>query len=138
MVCLDKESRAYPKACNVPKIFGCVVTLNYYKHKPEKSWYLTATHKGTYPEHLVEYNCKLLLEQDGFYVNHFFDFQDEHESQRCRHCDISRGSQPLRFAGGVWKFYRGNESKILPEERAGLAAKPMSRYDAESGTISYN
>ena len=138
MVRLDKESRAYPKACNVPKIFGRVVTLNYYKHKPEKSWYLTATHKGTYPEHLAEYTCKLLLEQDGFYVNHFFDFQDEHESQRCRRCDISRGSQPLRFAGGVRKFYRGDESKILAEERAGLAAKPLPRYDAESDTISYN
>ena len=138
MVCLDKESKAYPKACNVPKIFGRIVMLNYYKHKPEKSWYLTAMHKGTYPEHLVEYNCKLLLEQDGFYVNHFFDFQDEHESQRYRHCDISRGSQPLRFAGGMRKFYRGDESKIFPEEHAGLAAKPLPRYDAESGTISYN
>ena len=46
---LDKESRAYPKACNVPKIFGRVVTLNYFKHLPEKNWFLTATHKGTYP-----------------------------------------------------------------------------------------
>ena len=138
MVHLDKESRAYPKACNIPKIFGRIVMLNYYKHKPEKSWYLTAMHKGTYPEHLVEYNCKLLLEQDGFYVNHFFDFHDEHESQRCRRYDISRGSQPLRFAGGVQKFYRGDESKILPEERVGLAAKPLPRYDTESGTISYN
>ena len=138
MVHLAKESRAYPKACNIPKIFGRIVTLNYYKHKPEKSWYLTATHKGTYPEHLAEYNCKLLLEQDGFYVNHFFNFHDEHESQRCRRYDISRGSQTLRFAGGMRKFYRGDESKILPEERAGLAAKPLPRYDAESGTISYN
>ena len=86
----------------------------------------------------MEYNCKLLLEQDGFYVNHFFDFQDEHESQRCRRCDISRGSQPLRFAGGMQKFYRGDESKILPEEHAGLATKLLPRCDAESGSISYN
>ena len=51
---LDKESRAYPKACNIPKIFGRVVKLNYFKHLPEKNWFLTATHKGTYPKHLAE------------------------------------------------------------------------------------
>ena len=80
MVRMDKESHSYPKACNVPKIFGRVVTLNYYKHLPEKNWFLTATHKGTYPKHLAEYNEMDIKEQDGHYVNHFFDYQDERDS----------------------------------------------------------
>ena len=134
---LDKESRAYPKACNIPKIFGRVVTLNFYKHMPEKNWFLTATHKGTYPEHLAEHDHKELSEQDGFYWNHFFDFPDDHNSQRCRRSDISTGTQPLRFAGGVRKFFRGDESRILPEERAGLEPKGMPIYDEQSGKISY-
>ena len=91
---MDKESRAYPKACNIPKIFGCVVTLNYFKHLPDKTWYLTATHKGTYPEHLAEVFREQMLDQDGFYTNHFFDYPDEHMSTICRHSDISRGTQP--------------------------------------------
>ena len=138
MVRLDKESRSYPKACNIPKIFGRVVTLNYYKHLPEKTWYLTAMHKGTYPKHLAEIHTQDIIQQDGFYVNHFFDYPDDRDSQRCRRCDISRGTQPLRFAGGVRKFYRGDESKILPEERAGLEPKSLPFYDSESGKIDYN
>ena len=30
---LDKESPFYPKACNIPKLVGKVVQLNYYKHR---------------------------------------------------------------------------------------------------------
>lgn len=33
---LDKEGRAYPKACNIPKLINKVVTLNYFKHKKNK------------------------------------------------------------------------------------------------------
>ena len=138
MVRMDKESHSYPKACNVAKIFGRVVTLNYYKHLPEKNWFLTAMHKGTYPEHLAEYNEMDIKEQDGHYVNHFFDYPDEHDSQWCRHYDISRGTQPLRSAGGVRKFYRGDESKILPEDRAGLEPKPLPYYDKDTRKIDYN
>ena len=86
---MDKESRAYPKACNIPKIFGRVVTLNYFKHMPEKTWFLTTTHKGTYPEHLADFHTELLRNQDGYYTNHFFDFPDERLSQRVRRSDIS-------------------------------------------------
>ena len=39
---------------------------------PHKNWYLTATHKGTYPEHLAKVLEEDLLEQDGFYKKHFF------------------------------------------------------------------
>ena len=138
MVQMDKESHSYPKACNIPKIFGRVVTLNYYKHLPEKNWFLTAMHKGTYPEHLAECHTEDLNNQDGFYVNHFFDFPDQQDSQRCRQYDISRGTQPLRFSGGVCKFYRGDESRILPEDRAGLELKPLPFYDKQSGKIDYN
>ena len=124
LVRMDKESCSYPKACNVPKIFGRVVTLNYYKHLPDKNWFLTAMHKGTYPEHLAEYNAMDIKEQDGHYVNHFFYYPNECDSQQCRCYDISRGTQPLHFSDGIRKFYRGDESKILPEDRAGLEPKP--------------
>ena len=134
---MDKESRAYPKACNIPKIFGRVVTLNYFKHMPEKTWFLTTTHKGTYPEHLAEIHNDLLNNQDGYYTNHFFDFPDERDSQRVRRSDISRGTQPLRFAGGVRKYHRVDESKILPEERAGVEAKAPPKYDATTGKLIY-
>ena len=36
LVRLEKEGNGYPKACNVSRIMGRVVTLNYYKHKPDK------------------------------------------------------------------------------------------------------
>ena len=39
LVRMDKEGNGYPKAFNIPKIMGRVVTLNYYKHKADK--YLT-------------------------------------------------------------------------------------------------
>ena len=129
---MDKENRLYPKACNIPKIFGCIVTLNYYKHLPEKNWFLTMTHKGTYPEHLAECHTEDMENQDGFYINHFFDYPDERDSQRCRRYDISRGTQPLRFAGGVRKFYRGDELRILPEDRAGMELQPLPYFDEES------
>ena len=66
---LDKESRAYPKACNIPKIFGRIVTLNYYKHMPERDWFLTAMHKGMYPEHLAEHHQKELCTQNKMTVS---------------------------------------------------------------------
>ena len=135
---MDKESCSYQKACNIPKIFGRVVTLNYYKHLPEKNWFLTATHKGTYPEHLAECHTEDMENQDGFYVNHFFDYPDERDSQRCRCYDISHGTQPLRFAGGVRKFYRGDELRILPEDRAGMELQPLPYFDEESGKIHYD
>ena len=135
---MDKESHSYPKACNIAKIFGRVVTLNYYKHLQYKNWYLTAMHKGTYPEHLAEVFKSNIMEQDGFYTNHFFDYPDEHESQRCCHYDISRGTQPLCFAGGVHKFFQGDESRILPEERAGMEAKLMPTLDKLSRLINYD
>ena len=37
---LDKRSPFYPKACNIPKLVGKVVQLNYYKHKANKSYSL--------------------------------------------------------------------------------------------------
>ena len=33
---LDKEDRLYPKACNVGKLIGRVVTLNHFKHRTDK------------------------------------------------------------------------------------------------------
>ena len=51
---MDKESSYYPKACNIPKIMGKVVTLNYLKHKPEKNYVFKPTAKGTYPVHILE------------------------------------------------------------------------------------
>ena len=94
-------------------------------------------HKGTYLEHLAEIHQDPMECDDGHYKNHFFDYPDFHDSQRIRRCDISRGTQPLRFASGVRKFHRVDESHILPKERAGHEPKPMPPYDAATGKIMY-
>ena len=51
---LDKEGHGYPKACNIPRVMGQVVTINYFKHNPVKTFALHPTMKGTYPVHLLD------------------------------------------------------------------------------------
>ena len=53
LTCLDRESHSYPKACNIPHVMGQVVTLNYFKHKPYKSFCLKPTLKAVYPVHVL-------------------------------------------------------------------------------------
>ena len=113
---MDKESSYYPKACNIPKLMGKVVTLNYLKHKPEKTYALNPTTKGTYPVHIMEQHdsdTELGIDGSGrIYKDHFFDKPDVHTSHRVCHSDLSTGLNPLRCVAGVCRHYRTDESKV--------------------------
>ena len=57
---------------------GQVVTVNYFKHNPEKSFALCPTTKGTYPVHLLDDDQSHIQVEsaqvhDGMYCDHFFD-----------------------------------------------------------------
>ena len=124
MARLDKEAYGFPKACNVPKVLGRAVTLNYIKHKACKNYCLLASRKTPYPTHLAERDqIRHATESEhdyvGFYRNNFFDFQDTRKSQRVRKDDISTGLAPLRCMSGVRNYFKTDESEILPEIRAG-------------------
>ena len=54
LVRCDKESHGYPKGSNVLHVFGCVVLINYFKHKRDKNYVLSATIKGKYDIKLAE------------------------------------------------------------------------------------
>ena len=113
---MDKESSYYPKACNIPKLMGKVVTLNYLKHKPKKTYALNPTTKGTYPVHIMEHHdsdTKLGIDGSGrIYKDHFFDKPDVHTSHRVCRSDLSTGLNPLRCVVGVCRHYRTDESKV--------------------------
>ena len=54
LVRYDKESHGYPKGVNVCKVFGRVVLINFFKHKCNKNYFLSATVKGKYEIKLAE------------------------------------------------------------------------------------
>ena len=56
LVRFDKESHGYPKGVNVCKVFGRVVLINYFKHKQDRNYFLSATVKGKYEVKLAENN----------------------------------------------------------------------------------
>ena len=93
---------------------GNVITLNYFKHKPNKNFVLTTTTKGTYPVHLLDerqLNIETPNDHEGLYWDHFFDCSDIHMStHRFRADDISSVS------GNITEWM----SAILPEVRARL------------------
>ena len=125
LVRLDKEGKGYPKASNVSKVMGRVVMLNYFKHKRNKNYYLTANLKPKYKPHLADEDMEHFENEneDSFnsvYRDHYFDYKDTHKSQRCRREDITTGLQELR---GVRVFFKVNESKILDEVHAGKKPK---------------
>ena len=109
---LDKESPQYPKACNVGKVMGHVVALNYFKHKPDKNFSLTTTMKGTYPVHLLEeqndtFDNETESCHSAFYQNSKFDCLDLHKSKcRTQKYDISYTVNPQRCVPGVCKHYK--------------------------------
>ena len=128
LVCLDKEGKGYPKACNVCKVMGRVVMINYFKHKRNKNYELTAMLKPKYPPHLVDEDKERLAMEtpetfEGIYKNHFFNFKDTHKSNRCQREDITTGLQALRGVSGVCVFFKVNESRILDEVWAGNKPK---------------
>ena len=131
LVRLDKEGKGYPKACNVGQVMGRVVMLNHFKHKRDKNYMLTATLKPKYPPHLDEGDMARYTEETenefkGTFKDHFFDYKDCHKSQRCRRSDITTGLQALRGVTGVRAYFKINESRILPEVRAGNKPKGFS------------
>ena len=127
LVQLEKEGKGYPKACNIGRVMGQVVHLNFYKHKCDKNYVLGATRKKKYPVHIALENELALLDDDTEatdYKNHFFDYPDTHKSFRVRRRDITTGIQSLRSVTSLrTKFYKTDESKILPEVRAGNKPK---------------
>ena len=131
LVRLDKEGKGYPKASNIGKVMGRVVMLNHFKHKRNKNYTLAPTLKPKYPPHMAEAdNRRLEFESEeqfeGVYRDHFFDFKDDRKSQHCRRWDITTGLQALRGVSGVRAYFKVNESKILPEVRAGNKPKGFS------------
>ena len=54
LVRYDKESHGYPKGSNVSRVFGRVVLINYFKHKCDKNYVLSAMIKGKYDIKLAE------------------------------------------------------------------------------------
>ena len=80
---------------------GNIVTLNYFKHKPNKSFVLTTTMKGTYPIHLLDNDRERLDTETadnhgGWYHDHFFDCSDIYMgTHHFRADDISSGFGPL-------------------------------------------
>ena len=86
LVRYDKESHGYPKAVNVCKVFGRVVLINYFKHKWDRNYFLSATVKSKYEVKLAEHNYHCFIREtaynhNGFYRDNFFDFPNELHSQ---------------------------------------------------------
>ena len=103
---MDQNGCYYPKACNIESIMGRVVTLNYFKHKPEKHFHLTTTTHGTYPVHHLEADAQDLQTQtsenvDTIFRNNFFDYEDTHKSHCVCKTDISKGNAPQHCGAGV-------------------------------------
>ena len=131
LVHYDKESHGYPKAVNVCEVFGRVVLINYFKHKRDRNYFLSATVKSKYEVKLAEHNYHRFIREtaynhSGFYRDNFFDFPNELHSQRVRRDDITTGLSALRTTPGVRVFFRTNEHNILPEICGGRKVKGFS------------
>ena len=61
LVRYDKESHGYPKGVNVRKVFGRVVLINYFKHKRDRNYFLSATVKSKYEVKLAEHNYRRFI-----------------------------------------------------------------------------
>ena len=82
LVHYDKESHGYPKGVNVHKVFGRVVLINFFKHKRDRNYFLSATVKGKYEIKLAEHNHRRYIRESSFnylglFRNHFFDFPND-------------------------------------------------------------
>ena len=114
---------------------GQVVTLNYFKHKPNKNFALQPTLKGVYPVHVLEDDHARLdnessAHHDGMYRDHFFDMINVASNLKCCHKDdISKCTVPLRGVPGVCRYFRTNELDILAETRAGYQPKGFNRSE---------
>ena len=93
LVRYDKESHGYPKGVNVRKVFGRVVLINFFKHKWDRNYFLSATVKGKYEIKLAEHNQTRYVHESshnytGLYRSHFFDFPNELTSHRVRRAEM--------------------------------------------------
>ena len=76
--------------------------------------------KPAYPVHLSDKDTEMLHTSLDYnsnppvFNNHFFDFKDQHKSCRIHKDDISQACKPQRGVDGVCKYYRLDESKIIP------------------------
>ena len=109
LVRYDKESDGYPKGVNACKVFGHVVLLNFFKHKRDRNYFLSATIKGKYEIKLAEHNFRRYIHETayhhaGFYRDNFFDFPNELHLHRVRCDDITTGLAALRTNPGVRIF----------------------------------
>ena len=82
LVHYNKESHGYPKGVNVGKVFRRVVLINYFKHKWDRNYFLSATVKSKYEVKLAEHNYRHFIRETaynhcGFYRDNFFDFPNE-------------------------------------------------------------
>lgn len=130
IVRFDHQDPMYPKACNIGKLIHKLALLNYFKHDPTKIFDLCTSNCSAYPVYLSMEDRERLNEEDesnfdGTFRDHFFDLMDEHMSNRNRRSDISTGIQPQRSAAGVRQHFRSDESRILPETRAGLPVRGL-------------
>ena len=96
LVRFDKESHGYPKGVNVCKVSGRVVLINYFKHKCDRNYFLSATIKKKYEVKLAENNIRryrreTAFNHQGLYRDHFFDFPNELQSHHVRRDDITTG-----------------------------------------------
>ena len=110
LVGYDKESHGYPKGVNVCKVLGCVVLINFFKHKRNKNYFLSTTVKGKYEIKLAENNLRRYIRESsynhtGMYRDHYFDFPNELNSQRVRRDDITTGLASLHTNPGVRDFF---------------------------------
>lgn len=120
---LDREGHLYPKACNIHKLIGRSVSVNYIKHNPSKPYEICTTNKGAYPVHLAEDDRERWENEtednyDGIFKDHFFDYINEHPSKRVRRSDVSTGMNPMRNVQGVRQWFRNDESKLNPMHRS--------------------
>ena len=112
---LDQELPFYPKACNIPKLVGKVVQLNYYKHKANKPYSLQPTSKGTYPVHVFDEEVTSeICNTQHVYKNHFFDIVDTHTSYRSCKTDLSTALNPHRGVYSLWRYYKTDKSTVDP------------------------
>ena len=128
LVHYDKESHGYPKGVNVRKVFGRVVLINFFKHKRDRNYFLSATIKGKYEIKLAEHNHRRYIHESSFnyfglYRNHFFDFPNELTSHRVRCDDITTGLAALCTNPGVRILFKTNKGNIMPEIPSGRQIK---------------
>lgn len=130
----DREGHLYPKAANISRLMGRCVTINNLKHNPSKPYELCTSNKSAYPVHLALQHLNRLDTEDenyfqGMYRNHFFDFPDQHSSQRVRREEVTKDRSSLRGVLGVRQWFRTDESKVDPSHRVRFA---MNEEDLSS------